>query len=201
MNTSTSIPLRSKAFKPLMWLKRPVLANANMPLEIIPQGLVRLELNVSGWGWARLHGTTQPEPRQWFGNDQALIFFVSVGSNITLTLFNLWGGKHFQIDTTSKRMEVFKPHDTRFRFNLPDTALANLPTVHITHPSSHWRTWSINNSVIGPRISSLLMRKITVSTDHLFQQQSPNKLKIPKWNANLPMNDLNARIKRIEIEN
>ena len=201
MNTSTSIPLRSKAFKPLMWLKRPVLANANMPLEIIPQGLVRLELNVSGWGWARLHGTTQPEPRQWFGNDQALIFFVPVGSNITLTLFNLWGGKHFQIDTTSKRMEVFKPHDSRFRFNLPDTALANLPTVHITPPNAYWRTWSINNSVIGPRISSLMMRKITVSTDHLFQQQSQNKLKIPKWNANLPMNDLNARIKRIEIEN
>ena len=86
MNPSTPMPLRSKTFKPLMWLKRPVLANANLPLEIIPLGLVRLELNVSGWGWARLHGTTQPEPLQWFGNDQALIFFVPVESNITLTL-------------------------------------------------------------------------------------------------------------------
>ena len=37
--------------KLLDWLKSPRLLGASMPTEIIPQGLVSLEIEVAGWGW------------------------------------------------------------------------------------------------------------------------------------------------------
>ncbi len=195
MNTIVEIPSSYWSSKYLKWLKRPRLLAAHMPSEIIPQGLVSLELRVAGWGWVLLEGTGNPEPRKWFWNDQDFTLFAPVGSHPILTLGNLWGTHRYQVDATAGREEVWVPHSTHFLFRLPDSASTNTPNSLLNLPSDCWRAAGINSSGSGHWRMHLPTDRATTIPNHPPPLASPN-LRIGEWRANAPMDDLDHRLVR-----
>lgn len=182
------------------WLKGPRLLLATMPSEIIPQGLVTLELKLTGWGWIRLEGTDSRAPRKWFWKDQDLTLFVPVGSRPILRIRNLWGTRRYQVDATTGRDEVWVPHGNRFLFRLPDSAQTNLPGAPMETPTHHWRAAGINVPGNGHW-------RVHMPTGRTFLlPESPNTVSLPalkleNWRTTAPMDDLDRRIQRAASAN
>ena len=198
MISNVEAPPSSKASRFQRWLERPSLLAACMPTEIIPQGLASLELKLTGWGWVRLEGTENFEPRRWFWYDQVLTLFVPVGSHPVLTLGNLWGSKRYQVDATSGREEVWVPHDEYFIFKLPDSALTNLPQAPKDTPTAQWKAAGINASGSGHwRVHLPTGRAVTLLAAP--SALSLPDLKLDDWRASTPMDEIDRRLKRVAI--
>lgn len=195
MNSQVEKPPAPRTSGLQRWLEGPRLLLATMPTEIIPQGLVSLELALAGWGWLRLEGTGSRERRKWFWSDQDLTLFVPVGSRPILTLGNLWGSQRYQVDATAGREEVWVPHENHFQFRLPDSAATNLPDGHLDSPTQRWRAAGINAPGNGHwRIHMPTGRKVT-----LPDQPDPVSLpalKLESWRSTAPMDEMDRRIQR-----
>jgi hypothetical protein len=189
MNPNVENPPSPKTSRLQRWLEGPRLLLATMPNEIIPQGLVTLELKLTGWGWIRLEGTGSRDPRKWFWNDQDLTLFVPVGSRPILTIRNLWGTRRYQVDATTVRDEVWVPHGNRFLFRLPDSAQTNLPDAPMETPIQHWRAAGINAPGNGHwRVHMPTGRTVLLPA-------SPNPVSLPAlklegWRSTAPIDDL-----------
>jgi hypothetical protein len=188
-----SSPFVSSRF--LQWLKRPRLLASHMPTEIIPQGLVSIELKVAGWGWTRLEVSGEPKPRKWFWKDQGITLFAPVGSHPILTLGNLWGTRRYQVDATAGREEVWVPPSTRFLFRLPDSASTNLPKSPLGIPSDCWRAAGVNASGSGHWRMHLPTDR-TVMLPKPPPALAPPDFKLDKWHPKLSMDDLDRRLTR-----
>lgn len=198
MTPNVKAPPSPKASRFQRWLERPSLLAASMPTEIIPQGLASLELKLTGWGWVRLEGTENFEPRRWFWHDQVLTLFVPVGSHPVLTLGNLWGSKSYQVDATSGRDEILVSHDEHYIFKLPDSALTNLPQAPKDTPTAQWKAAGINASGSGHW-------RVHMPTGHsVALPAAPPAVSLPNlthddWRASAPMDELDRRLKRVAI--
>jgi hypothetical protein len=195
MNPQVEVTRSYKPSRLLRWLEGPRLLLATMPTEIIPQGLVTLELKLAGWGWVRLEATGNRERRKWFWNDQDLTLFVPVGSRPILTLGNLWGTQRYQVDATAGRKEVWVPHDNHYQFRLPDSAATNLPSGRLDLPTQRWRAAGIN----APGNGHWHVHMPTGRTVTLPAQPDPVSLpalKLESWRTTAPMDELDRRIQR-----
>lgn len=195
MNPQVEMPRTYKPSRLLRWFEGPRLLLATMPNEIIPQGLVTLELNLAGWGWVRLEGAGRREPRKWFWCDQDLTLFVPVGSHSILTVGNLWGTRRYQVDATTQREEVWVPHGHCFLFKLPDSASANLPSGPLESPTHAWRAAGINAPGNGHwRVHLPTDRTVTLPA-------SPHPVSMPvlqleDWRTTAPMDALDRRVQQ-----
>lgn len=200
MTPQVETPSSYGSSKFLQWLKRPRLLAAHMPTEIIPQGLVSLELKLAGWGWLQLESSGNPEPRKWFWQDQDFTLFVPVGSHPILTIGNLWGTHRYQVDATAGREEVWVPHSTHFLFRLPDSASTTLPKSGLDLPTDSWRAAGINASGSGHWQMHLPTDRAVKLPNHPHPVASPN-LKIGQWRPNTPMDDLDHQLTRAATTN
>ncbi len=195
MNPQVAKPPSPRTSGLQRWLERPRLLLAAMPAEIIPQGLVSLELTLAGWGWLQLEGTGRRERRKWFWHDQQFSLFVPVGSRPILTLANLWGAQRYQVDATAGRQEVWVPHDHHFQCRLPDSAATHLPNAHVDSPTHQWRAAGINAPGQGHwRIHMPVGHNVTLPTPP--DPVSLPALKLEKWRSTAPMDELDRRIQR-----
>ena len=187
-------------FNFLNWLKRPYLLGVTMPTTIFPQGLVSLELKLTGWGWVKLEGTGSVEPRHWFFKNRNLTLFVPVGSHPILTIRNFWGAKNYQIDAESEREEVWIPHSHRFTFRLPDSVSTRIAAPALTSPIDVWRASEVN----APGNGHWRIHMPTGTIASLPTMPNPPNLvsqKFNDWRPMIPMNDLDHRIQQTSIDN
>jgi hypothetical protein len=195
MNPQVEVTQSHKPSRPLRWLGGPRLLLVTMPSEIIPQGLVSIELTLAGWGWVQIEGTGRREARKWFWHDQNLILFVPVGSRPTLTLVNFWGSQRYQVDATAGREEVWVPHDNHFQFRLPDSAAVNLPGARLESPTQQWQAAGINALGNGHwRVHMPTDRAVTLPAPP--DPVSLPALKLERWRSTAPMDDLDRRLQR-----
>jgi hypothetical protein len=195
MNAIVENPISYWLSGSLRWFKSPRLLSSQMPTEVIPQGLVSLELKVAGWGWLQLHGTGNREPSKWFWRNQDFTLFIQVGSKPILTLGNLWGTHHYQVDATAGREEVWIPHGTHFQLRLPDLTSTYLPKSILNFPSDCWRAAGINASGSSHWLMHLPSDRADMLSNHSPSLTSTN-LRLGDWRTNIPMNDLDHRVMR-----
>lgn len=168
------------------WFSPPSLLAAGMPSEIIPTGLVSLDLNVRGWGWVRLDGPDAPGSRTWFPGDRRLTLFLPVGTQPLLRLTNLWGSRQYQVDARPQRTEVWAPYSSRFRLKPPSDVEIKPPNACII---GHTQLWNIAGN------NSLATKNWKVQTPE-FTAQLPvlNTVALPSWHTQLPLDALEQRI-------
>lgn len=187
MTPPDSPPIKSTQRLRRRLMGAPTLVRAIMPSEIIPQGLVSLELELNGWGWLQLESLEDPQPQIWFWQSQVLTLFVPVGSRPILKLHNIWGSCRYQIDAIALRTEVWLPHESSFRFDLPNSAKLSLPEQKTILPSHLWRTAEVNVSMVGHwHVPDLKPQGLSPPS---FSGTS-----LPKWSAAVPLQDLDQRL-------
>ena len=172
----------------------PRLLQARLPSEIIPHGLTSLELDLDGWGWVQLEGPKGIEPRIHFWREQFLTLFVPAGSCQVLRVGNFWGTSRYQIDATTLRSEVWVPHESNFRLQLPVSAKVILPLKATSLPSDQWRAARVDTAtVIHWPMARLEPRRI-----------SPLSLpgsSLPTWKVDSPMQGLQERLDHFRLPN
>jgi hypothetical protein len=184
--------------KLLDWLKSPRLLGASMPTEIIPQGLVSLEIEVAGWGWVQLKGTGLNEPRQWFFQQDKLTLFVPVGSNPTLIVRNLFGRHLFEINAESERKENWISHSSRFIIKPPEYVATKMVAPEVTSPNQLWMISSLQVLNSKWRFNQPIGNKISLPASQI-RNTLPN-VKLNDWHTLIPMSDLDHRIQQTSID-
>lgn len=87
------------------WFSRPGVTAAQMPQEITPMGFCGVELDLHGWGLLKAWSGHAPLLWTTFRGPTQLGFNAPLDQPVRISVWNLFGARHYQLDTQTARIE------------------------------------------------------------------------------------------------